>query len=329
VILNKLANIKNSLQLVNNSSYRGEDKEICDPNSVRAGPSNTSNQIAILMRKRKDRMVNAANSVSLSRFSQPNDSDSSFKNAYEEYQYDKVNKTNRMESPIKKLDSNNFNAFLSRNITSEVIISSKKYNKNVILKDQKHKNSVSTIKNPEAFSPLKYSEIRNMQNHLVLDSNHKSFSMIVTNGELEKKRNVYLPPSGVVKGANAGELYNLPKHSEKNVYEHRTSLPPLKPAQYQNNVKDNIDASDNSSEEKESDTKDETLEGFGLNISKNTDQKSVGSTSFQTHVKKISKNKQLNDMKIQGPPVNAKRNFFYIPDNPNEIRNPSYTMSKK
>ena len=47
------------------------------------------------LNKRKERVANAASFASLSRFSQPNDSESSFKNAYEEYRNDDLSRARR------------------------------------------------------------------------------------------------------------------------------------------------------------------------------------------------------------------------------------------
>lgn len=198
---NKLSQIKNTNQVVNDSSYRGEEKDISDPNSIRAGSNRTTNQLAILMKKRKERMANAASFASLSRFSHPNDSDSSFRNAYEEYQNGKINKTKRIESPLTKLDSSNFNAIPSRNKTSEIMNSSNavhgnaKMNTNVKLKDQNHKDSFSAIKNLDSYANTKYSEAKNKRHHPMLDSSHNSFSMIVTTDDLDKKQKIFIPSS--------------------------------------------------------------------------------------------------------------------------------------
>lgn len=81
-----------------NSSYKANDS-ITTSNILRAASNRTSNQLSILIKKRKARMANASSFASLSRFSQPNDSDSSFRNAYNEYKQNMMVKPKRTDSP--------------------------------------------------------------------------------------------------------------------------------------------------------------------------------------------------------------------------------------
>ena len=81
-----------------NSSYKAND-DIKTSNILRVTSNRASNQISILIKKHKARMANASSFTSLSRFSQPNDSDSSFRNAYNEYKQNMIVKPKRSDSP--------------------------------------------------------------------------------------------------------------------------------------------------------------------------------------------------------------------------------------
>lgn len=103
------------------------------------------------------------------------------------------------------------------------------------------------------------------------------------------------------------------KQSEGFIDEHRTSLPPLKPAQYQYEEPQDNNVPVHYEEEQEFDTKNGTITGFMLNIPKNTDSNSFGNKLVHTHNLKISKKNKLNNLKERDHPK-VKRNFFYNPE---------------
>ena len=65
-------------------------------------------------------MANANSFASLSRFSQPNESESSFRNAYEEYSNEDIIKTKRKDSPLTKIENSKAGLIPSRNITQDI-----------------------------------------------------------------------------------------------------------------------------------------------------------------------------------------------------------------
>ena len=56
----------------------------------------------------------------MSRFSQPNESESSFRNAYEEYRNEDLIKAKRKDSPLTKIENNKAGLIPSRNKTQDI-----------------------------------------------------------------------------------------------------------------------------------------------------------------------------------------------------------------
>ena len=140
-------------------------------------------------------MENVASFASLSRFSQPNDSDSSFRNAYEEYRNSEIPKPKRIESPLTKLDNRKLNLVPSRNLTQEISATSKAVHNQ--FKIDPIERSTSNVPG-STLDPVKGSmhqlhsqysvQKRKRDQHPLLESVHNSLSFLITTDELNRQK---------------------------------------------------------------------------------------------------------------------------------------------
>ena len=178
------------MQLQKESSYRGAEKNFAEAKELlRMNSNRTSNQLSILIKKRKERLANAQSFGSLSRFSQPNDSDSSFKNAYEEYR----NKSKRTDSPLTKFEKNKFTLLPSRNEISDAINKSHIVNHKHELdqlgvrSDKINKHNLVSIKSTIHNHPPQFSSHKNSRDKRSVLETTNSLSMIETHEQLVKQ----------------------------------------------------------------------------------------------------------------------------------------------
>lgn len=191
-------------------------------------------------------MVNAASFGSLSKVSQQNDSESSFRNAYEEYRNSKLPKPKRTESPLTKTEKYNLNLLPSRNKTQDMTATTKILDHQYVFNDQ-----------PEDYQKIP----GNLNNYIKVNN---SSSQIMTCDEIEQQHST-IPNSCAIKRSSAmGGSYHCAKYTKGLSGLQVPSLPPLK------STNPNIKIQKEKPTESMENTQgyEQTLTGFSLTITK-------------------------------------------------------------
>ena len=242
-------------------------------------------------------MLNATSLASLSRLSHPNDSDSSFRNAYEEYKNSQVPKAKRKDSPLTKIEKSHLKLLPGRN--TEVSDLKGELDTDKLKLDRIYKIPTSFVVRPNSklFSQNLSTQKRNLDMFKMIENSKLSQSY--TTQEHDSSKHINTAIISMMKRESMVEnSYSNMDTVAVNPLPNITSLPPLRSGSFKVKAVE-TNSNDESDEELDSINKEGTLTGLTLSLPK-SDTKEAVKDSLNSNNIRIKKTPLSESKNVSG-----------------------------